>query len=161
MQINRRKTLILVTLGTFILLADQATKYLATATLTKYASITVIPSFFHFTLVENRGAAFGIFGQLPDPARSYVFAVVSIVAFILLFYIYRSQPESRWIVPIAVTMIGGGAVGNIVDRIRLGYVIDFLDFQFGSYHWPTFNIADSCITIGVIILLIFMIFSEE
>ena len=161
MQKNRRNTIIFLVLGFVILLTDQITKFLAVSAITKNMSITIIPSFFHLALVENRGAAFGLLSQLPDPIRSYVFGVISVLAFLLLFYIYKSQPESKWVVPIAITMITSGAFGNLIDRVRLGYVIDFLDFQFGNYHWPTFNIADSSITLGVIVILIFMIYNGE
>ena len=116
----------------------------------------VFESWWNFRLTGNPGAAWGIFGGLPDGWRVPFFVVISMVAIGVIIAIYRSaqeQPLIRW----ALTFILGGAIGNLIDRIRLGYVIDFIDWHYKNSHWPTFNIADIAICIGVGLLILDMI----
>ena len=142
----------------FILIAlDQYTKFLALKYLNPFNPISIIDSFFNLTLVKNRGAAFGFLSGMDDPLRSIIFTIISLTAFIIIAYIYCSRPQGSRMVPLAVAMILGGAAGNTIDRIRLGHVIDFLDFYYRNLHWPTFNLADSSITIGVSLLLLQML----
>ena len=124
-----------------ILSLDQFTKFIVTKNLMPHESIPIIKGVMHCTLVYNRGAAFGILrGQL------FLFIFTSIVAIIL---IYRSLKAARSnLYGISLGLILAGAIGNLIDRVRFGYVIDFLDFRI----WPVFNIADSAITIGAILL---------
>lgn len=116
-------------------------------------SIPVIEGFFHFTLVHNQGAAFGIGA---DWSR-WIFHLSSCVALgVLLYLFFKIEHEDKWS-RVAFLLILAGAFGNVADRVRLGYVIDFLDVFVGTYHWPAFNLADSYISIGACILGIHML----
>jgi len=128
-----------------ILVLDRLTKLFFVQSLAAGASIPVIKGFFHFTLVYNRGAAFGVLkNQIP------FFILTSVIAiFIILFHLRKSPAIEK----AALGFILAGAVGNLIDRIFLGYVIDFLDFHVAPFfYWPVFNIADSAITIGACML---------
>jgi signal peptidase II len=107
-------------------------------------SKTIVENFFDLTLVYNTGAAFGLGAKW----SMGVFVTTSVIAIALVVYLLvRLRPEEKmgmW----ALTLILSGAIGNLTDRIRLGYVVDFLDFYVGKSHWPAFNVADSCITVG-------------
>lgn len=134
-----------------VLPLDQATKALITARFRLYESVTVIENFFHITYVRNKGAAFGI---LSDSAfRIPFFITVTALAIIgLLWYLLHSREGSRWL-HLALSLILSGALGNLIDRIRFGEVIDFLDVHWYQHHWPAFNVADSAITVGVALML--------
>ncbi len=125
-----------------ILIFDQLTKYIVSQRISLGESIPVIENIFHLTYILNRGAAFGIFKN-----QVYFFIITAIVAitFILIKLRYRTMPRTE----IAFSLILSGAVGNLIDRIRLRAVIDFLDFRI----WPVFNVADAAITIGAILLV--------
>lgn len=113
----------------------------------------VFESWFNFKLAGNPGAAFGLFRKLPDGWRVPFFVLISVVAVAVIFTLYRKaegERLQRW----SLTLILGGAIGNLIDRVRLGYVIDFIDWHYGVKHWPTFNIADVAISAGVALLLI-------
>ncbi len=137
-----------------VLVLDQATKAMVVSRMTLFSTTPVVPGLFQITLVRNKGALFGLFQDLPDPLRSTLFTVVPVLAIVLmLVFQYRTTiPDAAN--QTALALIRGGACGNLVDRLRLGYVIDFLDVFVGDHHWPAFNVADSCISIGVALLLI-------
>lgn len=139
----------------FVALIDQGTKQIILHYLTTGDSITVIPGYFNLILTYNYGAAFGIMSDLPHGVRQATLAITTVLALSTVGYLlYRDYAEDRK-AQIALALIVGGAVGNIIDRVRQGKVTDFLDFYYGSYHWPAFNIADTaiCIGVGVLILL--------
>lgn len=129
-----------------VIVIDQITKYVAVAFL--YNPITIINGVFDFTLVYNQGAAFGILQN-----QKIVFLILTpiIIAF-LFFYIKKHYKDNFW-GNLSLGLIAGGAIGNYIDRIRLTYVIDFLDFKI----WPVFNIADSCVVIGATILCLLLL----
>ena len=133
-----------------ILVFDQLTKFIVSKKIPLGESLPIIKNIFHFTYILNRGAAFGIFKN-----QVYFFVITAIVAigFILAHLRYRRVGRSR----IALSLILSGALGNLIDRIRLGAVIDFLDFRI----WPVFNIADSAITIGAILLAYTIMFKKD
>jgi len=136
-----------------VLVLDQATKAVVASRMTLFSTQPVVPGLFHITLVRNRGALFGLFQDLPDPYRGTLFTVVPVLAIILmLVFQYRTTLQDT-ATQAGLALILGGAFGNLVDRLRLGYVIDFLDVFLGEHHWPAFNVADSCISIGVALLL--------
>ncbi len=137
-----------------ILLLDQATKLLVAGRLSPGQSIEILPGFMHLTLVRNTGMAFGLFSDIEAPSKSVLMTLLSIVALALVVYYARSSLRGRWLTHAGVTFILGGALGNIADRVRLGYVIDFVDVFYRGAHWPAFNVADSCICIGVGLLLL-------
>lgn len=113
----------------------------------------VFDSWFNLKLAGNKGAAFGLFNTLPESWRVPFFVLISAIAVAVIFTLYRKadgERLQRW----ALTLILGGAIGNLIDRIRLGYVVDFIDWHYGDKHWPTFNVADIAISVGVGLLLI-------
>ena len=137
-----------------VLFLDQATKALVVSRMTLYSSTPVIPGLFHITLVTNRGALFGLLHDLADPYRSTLFTAVPLLAIALMFVFQYRTTIHDLATQSGLALILGGALGNLADRIRLGYVIDFLDVFVGEHHWPAFNVADSCICVGVACLVI-------
>ncbi len=135
-----------------VVVLDQLTKTLVTAHMALHQSIPLIDGFFSLTYVRNTGAAFGFLAGRIEELRVPFFLIVSSGAVVVLLWFVRSVPaDRRWMIA-ACGAVLGGAVGNMVDRLAFGEVIDFLDVYAGSYHWPTFNLADSAITIGVLVL---------
>ena len=110
-----------------------------------YESIPVIPEFFHLTYVTNDGMAFGI----NFPFGIYIFSTISIIFTIFLFWYLWTIKDQGIIIRIGVGLIIAGAIGNLIDRVFLGEVVDFLDFMIGNYHWYVFNLADSYVTVGM------------
>lgn len=145
--------------GILIVVADQATKFLAL----KYISEprVVIPDCFNLTLVMNPGAAFGMLGGLPDGSRQIVLFAITFIALLVVIHLYRTDARGDSIAQLALCAILSGAVGNLIDRIRFGEVVDFLDFYWNAYHWPAFNLADSAISVGVFVLLVRLAFFSK
>lgn len=143
-----------------ILALDIGTKYLAQAFLSQVHSLTVIPNFFHLTYVENRGAAFGFLAETSARFRIPFFVFISLVAILVIIVLYRKAEGGVWL-HLALIFILGGALGNLIDRLRFGWVVDFLDFHWYHYHWPAFNVADTAICIGVCMLIIDMFLSKK
>ena len=133
---------------------DQYSKFLVVQLLSEEEVVSVIPKFFNVTLVYNPGVAFGMMAELPDHIRQFALAGTTLLAFAAIVYFLLKDYYHDLVAQSALAMIIGGAVGNIIDRVRLGRVIDFLDVYYQTYHWPAFNIADSAICVGVAILLI-------
>jgi signal peptidase II len=140
-----------------IVIVDQVTKVIVDRTMPLYHSIPIIDGFFNLTYVRNTGAAFGIFAGAHEVFRLPFLIGVSVLAigFILLM-LKRLRADATGLIT-AFAFILGGAVGNLIDRIVYGEVIDFLDVYWSGYHWPAFNIADSFITIGVAITVFYVI----
>jgi signal peptidase II len=152
MKVDKRTQLI-VAVVLVILLLDQATKILVAQTIALHERIPIVTSFFDLTHLRNPGAAFSLFAQAPEWFRQPFFFLVTGVAIVALsLFLYRSKNEGLFLI-IAVSGVLAGAIGNLIDRIMYGEVIDFLLFYWGGYYWPAFNVADSCITLGVIGLL--------
>ncbi len=150
---NKKYLLLGVTTG-LILLLDQITKFYVDSSMRLHESIPVIQGFFNITYVRNPGAAFGFLADASPLFRSIFFVAVTVLAIILVVhYIWKSRAEEPFLT-FALALILAGAVGNLIDRVRLGEVIDFLDVYIGSYHWPAFNVADSAISVGAVILFI-------
>lgn len=139
-----------------IIVLDQFSKLWAFTYLKNNNPIIIVKNFLALTYVENRGAAFGI---LQDKKIFFIIITIFVVGFILLYF-YKNYKLMSIYEKLSLTMILGGAIGNFIDRILRSYVIDFISFQFGSYYFPVFNIADIFIVIGTA-LLIFLIFIEE
>lgn len=140
-----------------ILIIDQLTKFIVDQTMPLHHSIPVIDNFFSLTYIRNTGAAFGIFAGSHAAYRLPFLIVVSLAAITFVITMLRRLPEKEKGLITALSLILGGAIGNLIDRIIYGEVIDFLDFYWQSYHWPAFNVADSCITIGVSITAYYLI----
>lgn len=128
---------------------DQATKYWIFNHFALYESQVVIPGFFNLTYLTNNGAAFSILAGQPAVWRQVFFIGAAGVALVIIWLSLRSFGRDSALYTLALALIAGGALGNLIDRIRFSFVIDFLDVYVGTHHWPAFNIADSAITIGV------------
>jgi signal peptidase II len=137
-----------------LILADQVTKSLVARSLPLYRSHRIIPGFFNLTRIHNRGAIFGFFSQDGRPFVHLILAAASLSALILVIYYFFKTPPSDRLMKLALSLILAGALGNLIDRIFRGHVIDFLDFYIGRHHWPFFNVADSCISIGACLLIL-------
>ena len=140
-----------------MVLADQISKTVIRSTMTLYESITVIPGFFHITYITNDGMAFGI----NFPFGIYIFSTISIILTVILFWYLWTISEENIVLRSGVAMILAGAIGNLIDRLLLGEVVDFLDFMIGDLHWYVFNFADSFVTIGMGIILYDAIILEK
>ncbi len=141
-----------------VLVLDQITKYIIQTRVRLHETIQVIPGFFNITHVRNKGAAFSLFSDTSGSFRSVFFITVTVAAIIVIMMLIRKTHERLLIV--AFSLIAGGAVGNLIDRLRYGEVIDFVQWYVRSYYWPSFNVADSAITIGVCLLAIDMLFQK-
>lgn len=143
-----------------VVLLDQATKLLVLSKMPLYHSIPVIEGFFSLTHIRNPGGAFGFMAGGSQGVRNLLFIGVSIFATGLIVYFYRSTPKTYPYLASALAMIFGGAVGNLIDRLRFGEVVDFLDVYVGTYHWPAFNVADSAITVGITIFIAHLVLGK-
>ena len=151
--------LALVSVG--IILLDQITKYYVMQGMRLHETIPVIQDVFNLTYIRNPGAAFGMLASTSSSFRLVFFGATSIFALILLSTIYFRLRADDWAGQVSVSAILGGAVGNMLDRLRFGEVIDFLDFYVGQYHWPAFNVADAAISVGVVFLIIHFAFEQK
>jgi signal peptidase II len=143
-----------VGVAALVVALDQFTKMLVDHFMSLHESRLLVDGVLRLTYVQNRGAAFGILSDADLPYQSILFAVVSLAALgAIAAYAWRLPARSR-LPQTALALIMGGALGNLLDRARLGYVIDFVDAYWGVHHWPAFNMADSAISIGVVLLVI-------
>ncbi len=139
-------------LAGFLFLLDQGTKWLVVRTLALGEARTIVPGFFDLTHVHNRGAAFGLFAHFESTwaaALLIVFSAAAMVLVLVLLWQNHAPRLAGW----GLALILGGAAGNLLDRLRAGRVVDFLDFHLGSYHWPAFNLADAAIVVGAATLI--------
>jgi len=145
----------LLFIGGGIIILDQLTKLLILQYLPLHSSLEIIPGFFNLVHVRNPGGAFSIFAGANSALRQGLFMGLTVFIVIVLLFAYRKlRPEDRW-TRTSYALIVGGALGNLVDRLRFGgEVIDFLDCYVGAYHWPAFNVADSAITVGALMLVV-------
>lgn len=151
------KYVFLIAWSTFAVALDQLTKIYIHTRFQLGESITVIENFFNITYVRNPGAAFGFLAESHPDFREAFFLTIPPVAMVIILMILRGvSDKDRWQI-FALSSIFGGAIGNYIDRLRFRYVIDFLDFHlYQKYSWPAFNVADSAIVVGVIILMVLM-----
>ena len=140
-----------------LVLADQVSKAIVVRTMSLYESVPVIENFFHFTYITNDGMAFGI----DFPFGYFIFSLVSALLTIFLFWYLWTVRNDSLVIRLGLAMIIAGAVGNLIDRLMLGEVIDFLDFMIGNFHWYVFNLADSYVTVGMVLILTDNIFLEK
>lgn len=141
------------------LLVDQATKLYIDGSMRLFDSIPVIENFFHITYVRNRGAAFSFLSNASW--RMPFFITVSLIAAAVILVAFRKLRDDQRLAQVSLAMIFSGAVGNLIDRLRLGEVIDFLDAHWYRHHWPAFNVADSLICVGVFLLAVDMLLEEK
>lgn len=158
------KWVILVVVPLVVVLLDQVTKVWASDNLIaeEGGRITLIPNFMHLTYARNPGAAWGFLGKKSPEFRRPFFMAVSLVALVFILYLYYRLQHDQILLMVSLTLVMGGALGNFIDRVRFDYVVDFLDIHIlGTYKWPTFNIADVAITLGVLLLMIEMLLSAR
>jgi signal peptidase II len=149
----KKKYLILLSTVTAVVLLDIITKAYIDSNMSLHESVVVIGGFLNITYVRNPGAAFSFLATASPGFRSVFFLTVTILAIVLvLYYIAKSKTEEPLMI-FALSLILSGALGNFIDRVRIGEVIDFIDVHLGAYHWPAFNVADSAITVGAFIML--------
>ncbi|MBF0103336.1 MAG: signal peptidase II [Desulfobacterales bacterium] len=153
-----KKHIRLTGISLVIVIFDQITKYVILQSLQLHHAIPVIPNFFNIVHIQNPGGAFGLFADQHVLIRGLVFIVFSFVAMGIVLYLYLQTPENQPWLLVGLAMIFGGAIGNMIDRLRYGKVVDFLDFYIGTFHWPAFNVADSAISIGMVIFGFYILF---
>lgn len=136
-----------------IILLDQITKALVLQYFHLHDSLTVIPGFFNLTHIRNPGGAFGVLAGGGNHLRNWLFLGAGTIALGMILFFLQSTPDRDRLMRFTLALIFGGAIGNIVDRLRFGEVVDFLDFYVGQLHWPAFNVADSAITIGIFLFV--------
>lgn len=146
-------------IAVLVIVLDQLTKNWASAELT-YATPYVITDFFNFTLLHNKGAAFSFLSDAGGWQRWFFTIVAAVVSAVLAVWLIR-LPVHKRMEAIAIALVLGGALGNLYDRVMLGYVVDFLDFHINQRHWPAFNIADSAICVGAVLLIVDSLFGSS
>ena len=135
-----------------VVILDQLTKYIASTELTLYIPHAVMPMF-NWTLMHNTGAAFSFLADAGGWQRWFFAVIAVVVSAVIVYWLKQLAQHEKW-QAIALALILGGAVGNVIDRIWLGYVVDFIDVYYQHWHWPAFNLADSAISIGVAMIII-------
>jgi signal peptidase II len=159
---TRRRThrLIYLLVAAAVFVADRATKWWVVRSIPEHNVVPVIPGFFNLIHVKNEGAAFGLFADSPAPWKTALLVLVSVTLLATVIGIVWKGRQLHWEAGIGLALILGGALSNLVDRIRDGRVVDFLDVYLKSYHWYTFNVADSAIVAGAILLILQVVFSD-
>jgi signal peptidase II len=140
---------------------DQLTKMMVVESLLLYESREIIPGFFNLVYVTNSGAAFSLLADMNSPWRHYFFLSIGSAALVGLTVVYWKLRKVSCFYSWSLALIAGGAAGNLIDRVRFGAVIDFLDFYVGNYHWPAFNVADSAICVGAVLFILTNIFDTN
>lgn len=144
----------LLVIGLLVVVLDQATKLWVLRAFRLHESLELIPGLFSLTYITNTGAAFGMLAGAPALFRQGFFITVALAALAAIALLNRRMAAEHCLSTPALGLIAGGAVGNLIDRVRLGAVVDFLDFFWHGYHWPAFNVADSAITVGAGLFLL-------
>ena len=153
------RTRLLLIVTPLLLIVDQLSKLYIDRNFLLGESVTVLENFFHITYIRNKGAAFGILAG--SPWRVPFFVTIGVIACAaLLWYLYSTRVDQK-LLQIALVMVFSGAIGNIIDRVRLSEVIDFIDVHWYQYHWPAFNVADSAITVGVGLMILDLWYEER
>ena len=149
-----------VLIGFLVFAGDQMTKALVVESIPEHAVVPVIPNFLNLTNVSNAGAAFGLFSDSPSPWKTAVLILLSVALLVaVVSFVWRVR-RLQWEAGVGLALILGGAFSNLLDRIRVGRVVDFLDIYVRSYHWYTFNLADSAIVVGACFLILQVVFSD-
>lgn len=148
-------------IAAMVVVFDRLAKWVVDKNIALHESITVVPGFFHLTHVENRGAAFGLFAESPSEWKIAVLVLFSLVALVVVSALLWRNSHAMTTTGVGLALILGGALGNLWDRLLSGQVVDFLDFYVGNYHWPAFNLADSAIVAGALLLVSEILFSKS
>ncbi len=158
---DKNKYILVSLIASVTLVLDQVTKYLICKKVPLYSKVEVIPGFFDIIHIRNTGIAFGLFKQIGNDYRVLSLTAVTAVALLLIGYLIFQTRKSQRLETISLSLIFGGAVGNLVDRFRLGEVIDFLDVYWKNYHWPAFNVADAAISVGITLFIMCELFRNK
>jgi signal peptidase II len=148
-------------IAALVFLLDRVTKYLVAQNIALYDSISIIPGFFRLTHVQNRGAAFGIFDESPSEWKVWMLIVFSLAALIIVTVLLWKNSFALTATGVALSLVLGGAAGNLWDRLVAGHVTDFLLFYIGQHIWPAFNVADSAIVCGALLLVAEILFTKN
>lgn len=149
---EREYRLRLLLLALVVLAADQVSKRVVASALALGETQRIVPGFFNLVHLHNRGAAFGLLSEMISPLGTILLVAFSVAALTVVFLLLWQQPSGRT-TGTALAFILGGALGNLLDRLRAGHVVDFLDFHVAGYHWPAFNLADSAIVVGAAVII--------
>jgi signal peptidase II len=152
--------IIWMVIAALVFVGDQVTKAVVENLIPEHTTVPILAHFLNLVHTHNAGAAFGLFSDSPAPWKTVLLIVVSSLLLAMVFAVMWRNRQLRWETGVGLALILGGALSNLVDRIRLGRVVDFLDLYCRSYHWPTFNLADSAIVVGAG-LLVFQLFFLE
>ena len=147
------KYLFLFVISSVLIVIDQYTKFMVTLHIPINYSIKIVEGFFSLTHIRNSGVAFGIFSDQNSQLKPYLLIFVSIIAIIAILVIFHQTGKNKKIVQTGLVLVFSGAIGNLIDRVLHKEVIDFIDVFIDNQHWPAFNVADSCITIGVMFMI--------
>ena len=151
-------------LSALTIVLDQITKKIAEAELLLHTPVAIFPGF-NLTLMYNKGAAFSFLSEAGGWQRIFFVTLSSLISIFLFFWLKQITQDEKQkhnlVIQIAIAFILGGAIGNLIDRVRIGSVTDFLDFYVGRYHWPAFNVADSAVCVGVAFLLLSTIIAAK
>ena len=156
----KNKYVLLFFVSGVLIVMDQYTKLMVSLHIPLNYSEKVVEGFFNFTHIRNSGVAFGLFASQQSEYKALMFIAISTIAIIAILVIFHQTPKEKKMVQTGLILIFSGAIGNLIDRILHGEVIDFVDFFINRHHFPAFNIADSCITVGVIMMVIDLFFGE-
>lgn len=156
----QRKYWFLILLTPFLVAADQGSKSVVENHLSYASRITLLPGVFNLVYARNPGMAFGLLNEMPEKLRLPLFLVISALAVLIIGHLFRQTQARAVLLPVALSLIFAGALGNLIDRFRWGYVVDFLQLHYRHYYWPTFNVADSVITLGIALLIYDTLFSK-
>jgi signal peptidase II len=160
LRFKEKKYFRMLVVAGIVVVIDQLSKVIIFEMLPLYGTVSVIPGFFNITHIHNPGGAFGFLAGHSAVWRYFVFLFISSLAIGLIIYYYHKTPKTHILLSCGFALILGGAVGNMIDRVRMGIVIDFLDFYIGNLHWPAFNVADSAISIGITIFIYHLVFNK-
>ena len=157
----RNKYLFLFVISSALIVIDQYTKFMVTLHIPLNYSVKVVEGFFNLTHIRNSGVAFGIFSEQNSELKPYLLIFVSIIAIMAILVIFHQTGKDKRMVQTGLVLVFSGAIGNLIDRVLHKEVIDFIDFFVENQHWPAFNVADSCITIGVMLMAVDMLVNHE
>jgi signal peptidase II len=156
-----KKFLILIIIALVVIIADQVTKYLVTTGIPVHRGVEIIPGFANLVHVRNPGAAFGIFADSTSNLRAVFLLLVSVAALVCIIWTVVASKQIDSYLLAGLSFFFGGATGNLVDRLRFGEVIDFVDVYVGSFHWPAFNVADASLCVGTGLLFLHFLLRKD
>ena len=159
-RVRNISRVIYAAIALLVFVGDQSTKAIVESSIPERQIIPVVPGLFNITHVKNEGAAFGLFADSPAPWKTVLLIVISAALLATVVGVVWKTRRLHWEAGVGLSLILGGALSNLVDRIRMGRVVDFLDFYIRSYHWYTFNLADSAIVVGAGFLILQVLFVE-